>query len=813
MSNSIEIIKDNQDKKLTYKILNAKLKESYTSGNFHEVINLSYAMIEDRLKTILDLLYIIEDKKEKLYPCDSIDRIIRPILKFNLDGDKKNIYKINNISTKLNIIKKILKTQEENIYIRDCKYIFEENIKIKEMLSWIKQVEKWCKVRNEIIHSAFNKNYESFNFNLEDVAKKGYDLSNIIKKYANKIKTNKQQISVKDKWSFLNKISKYNLSLGILNEYNNFYLEDNPLEKKLFELNIIQNGELFDSNINNIVKLIKHSNKNRKEVYIIDFIKQLLECEYNALYYLNYIIEKEATQELYEHIPVIIKHNFKLCLIYSNVFKKEIKEVLISFLKYFNNITVSDIPEKYLITLRKDKSFLIKWGEVLGTIMFDFDNPYLYIEKEFYNDKEFLLNLVNNNNLIPAHLVDLDFLLKIELNNIYYIMFRKVVLKNNEYKDLLDDKYKGFYLIDFIKKDGSILEFVSNRIKDKKKYVKEAVLNCPSAFVNASKRLRKDEELFKIFLNNIFDYDDYTLHKYLIPFYNNKEIALKVLEVTQSCNDCFSEEILNLQEVKEIIKKSQDPFADFDDLPFDDDINFDNFYDEFEELTKQHIEEAIKTKDKMIEENIFRDKIRIELEELNIRSEYDYVSYLDNIDLIDCLIILNEFKCYKNIPSSVKTSENVLRWLRINIDLFPHIEDVYKNDKSFILELLKQDILFEEEDYEYAYNPFRDILPYIDNDLMNDKELVIELLESYNSYIKARKKYDCEFKIYEFSEEWLCESSTIFYLGDILKNDIEFLIEISKKYFLLDEIEILIDEYEEKNWNIDILKEMLEQYK
>lgn len=224
-------------------------------------------------------------------------------------------------------------------------------------------------------------------------------------------------------------------------------------------------------------------------------------------------------------------------------------------------------------------------------------------------------------------------------------------------------------------------------------------------------------------------------------------------------------------------------------------------------------DEAIQTKEKMIEENIFRDKIRIELEELNIRSEYDYVSYLDNIDLIDCLIILNEFKCYKNIPSSVKTRENVLRWLRINIDLFPYIEDVYKNDKSFILELLKQDILFEEEDYEYAYNPFRDILPYIDNDLMNDKELVIELLESYNSYIKARKKYDCKFKIYEFSEECLCESSTIFYLGDILKNDIEFLIEISKKYFLLDEIEILIDEYEEKNWNIDILKEMLEQYK
>ncbi len=59
----MKIIKvtDNKDKQLTYQQLNKKLKQSLEVSNYHETINLSYAMIEDRLKTILDLLYIIEN--------------------------------------------------------------------------------------------------------------------------------------------------------------------------------------------------------------------------------------------------------------------------------------------------------------------------------------------------------------------------------------------------------------------------------------------------------------------------------------------------------------------------------------------------------------------------------------------------------------------------------------------------------------------------------------------------------------------------------------------------------------------------------
>ena len=183
MSNNIEIIKDNQDKKLTYKILNAKLKKSYNTDNFHEVINLSYAMIEDRLLTFLDLLFIIQKDNKKIYPTHIIDEIIRPILKYDLNAEVSKIYKINNLSTKLKIIKKIIQSNSNSNYILDCKRIIEKNIGIDNLLLWIKKVEFFSRARNEIVHASFNKNIIALKDILEKTAKESYILSLTIKKY------------------------------------------------------------------------------------------------------------------------------------------------------------------------------------------------------------------------------------------------------------------------------------------------------------------------------------------------------------------------------------------------------------------------------------------------------------------------------------------------------------------------------------------------------------------------------------------------------------------------------------------------------
>lgn len=328
----MKIIKvtDNKDKQLTYQQLNKKLKQSLEVSNYHETINLSYAMIEDRLKTILDLLYIIENRNKKPYPHDNVDKIIRPVLKFDLKGEKKNVYKINNITTKLNIIKRILKSNTEDIFIRDCKVIIQNNIGIKEMLDWIKKVGNWCKIRNEIIHGAFNKNYKSLNINLEETAKTGYELSITIKKYANFIKNNKKQISVKNKWEVLNKISEYNVSIGMLDKLNGFHVDNNLIEIELYNLDLIQDGKFIKLTINNIIEIVKKTDKSKKDNIIIDFIKQILECENNAIYYLNYILNNKeqidmgVIEKLNSIRPKIINNNFQFYLNYAKVFEKEI---------------------------------------------------------------------------------------------------------------------------------------------------------------------------------------------------------------------------------------------------------------------------------------------------------------------------------------------------------------------------------------------------------------------------------------------------------------------------------------------------------
>lgn len=578
--NKIKLVENNNEKKQTYAILNKKNKVALENNEYETVILLSYSMIEDRLLSFLHYLGVINRNDNLVYPSEYIDNIIRPLLKYKENVPKERIYKLNNISTKIKIIKLFLKNNDDNIfYIRDCYSIIEKNIGTANMKKFLSDLRTWIKIRNEIVHASFNKNINDLGANIEFSAREGYRLARLISSYTNKIKTNKMQVSVRDKWSLINEISNYNISIDVQNKYDKYCLDNNQIEKSLYELNVIQDGKFIDLNMNYILNILTKTDKNKKDNIIINFIKKILECEYNAIYFLNYFIEKKEQIEKNEFIelhniaPKILKNNFWLYLDYSKTFKKDIGVVLIDIYKYFGKIfIVKDIPEEYLKDLRGNKEFLIKWGEILGKnyIYFNFDNPYLYIEKEFYNDRELLLNLLNNNNLLPANLVDLDLLLKIDSKFNFHKMFRIVILENDYYKELLDDSYEGYDLIDFLKKDGSILEYTSNKIKDTKKYVKIAMTSDSDAFIHSSKKMQEDEELFQMYLENGCSFE-IELEKYLLPFINNKKIALSVLQKTGIDFECFSSDIRNSEEYIEYKEKYESHFFDVEDefdLPF-----------------------------------------------------------------------------------------------------------------------------------------------------------------------------------------------------------------------------------------------------
>ena len=72
------------------------------------------------------------------------------------------------------------------------------------MLELIKGIKEWNKIRNEIIHSSFNKNISDLSEKTKECALVGYNLSMIIKNYTNKLKTNYENISVREKYKLYN---------------------------------------------------------------------------------------------------------------------------------------------------------------------------------------------------------------------------------------------------------------------------------------------------------------------------------------------------------------------------------------------------------------------------------------------------------------------------------------------------------------------------------------------------------------------------------------------------------------------------------
>ena len=206
-STRIKQVKDNNDKQETYRSLNKKIKETYKNNNYECILLLSYAMIEDRLLSLLHYLYVINRNNSKLVPEDYIDEMIRPILKFDEKAQKEKIYKINNIIIKIKIIK-IFSKKNSNInpYFNDCFKIINTNIGINNLNNYIKELNNWIKIRNEIVHGSFNKNIEELKKNILEISTQGIKLSRKISNYVNRIKDNGNQISVRTKWEGIKKV-------------------------------------------------------------------------------------------------------------------------------------------------------------------------------------------------------------------------------------------------------------------------------------------------------------------------------------------------------------------------------------------------------------------------------------------------------------------------------------------------------------------------------------------------------------------------------------------------------------------------------
>lgn len=180
------------DKHYTYKELNIKKEKALKDKDYISVIHYSYAMIEDRLLSFLHYLYII-DRDKYPYKLESIVKDeMTALLDKNKSEKKGNDYNpnINNISTKIKIIKKIYNYKKDDAIIIEMKKHMDDLFSLKELKHDILKLEKWIKFRNELVHSLYNKHYEDLENKIEEQANMGIYLSNQFDNYSDLLKGN-----------------------------------------------------------------------------------------------------------------------------------------------------------------------------------------------------------------------------------------------------------------------------------------------------------------------------------------------------------------------------------------------------------------------------------------------------------------------------------------------------------------------------------------------------------------------------------------------------------------------------------------------
>ena len=200
MKRTIDSVIDNQDKYHTYTELNKRRKKALEEGNYIEVVAYDYAMIEDRLLSILKHLKLIElnKKKQRYFIKKELEKAFFEFYYSKEEkGKKRNGPEIKNISTKIKIILLLLEYKKENESLKNMSFIL-KNVNEEIDLNKEKNIlSKWCSKRDEIIHAMYNKNIQDFDKKIKDIAIEGKNISytyskisRIVKKYL-KLTSNK----------------------------------------------------------------------------------------------------------------------------------------------------------------------------------------------------------------------------------------------------------------------------------------------------------------------------------------------------------------------------------------------------------------------------------------------------------------------------------------------------------------------------------------------------------------------------------------------------------------------------------------------
>ncbi len=161
----ISQVKDNMDKYRTYTNLMERYKKALDEQFYFEALIITYAMLEDRLRSMLYYMGTFDTRN-----CPDVSEKAKQdltVILHNKFGENAG-FNLNNITGKMNHIEAVIvwvesaneNENEYSLYLRELKSLM-ESVDVDDVLRIFKEMEKWLKFRNEIIHASLNKNIEA----------------------------------------------------------------------------------------------------------------------------------------------------------------------------------------------------------------------------------------------------------------------------------------------------------------------------------------------------------------------------------------------------------------------------------------------------------------------------------------------------------------------------------------------------------------------------------------------------------------------------------------------------------------------------
>ena len=191
----IEAVSSNRDKQLTYKENCAKYKKAIQEEFYFEAMLISYAMMEDRLRSFLYHIGALANRESIKVSCSKTNKQLKEIVNAYKRNKENSSLGITNITGKMKIIRCTLEWvstvdsgYEDDKYLVALKNQYEGNIDIQEMLSVIEELYEWLDYRNEIMHALLNKNVDSLHIELRRRTLQGMELARKIDSFVSYVK-------------------------------------------------------------------------------------------------------------------------------------------------------------------------------------------------------------------------------------------------------------------------------------------------------------------------------------------------------------------------------------------------------------------------------------------------------------------------------------------------------------------------------------------------------------------------------------------------------------------------------------------------